>query len=98
MIRLWGYVTYYNAIYYSEVAPVKSNTCCSSGPYLRVAKHYLGWIILISRKNAYVTLAVTAVAHAIDSSMIHIQIDGAAVGYNCPQVGLIQTSLDGSNI
>ncbi len=35
MVPLRGYATYYNATCYSEVAPVKSNTCCSSDPYLR---------------------------------------------------------------
>src|SRR6266571_1466232 len=96
MVPLRGYVTYYNAIYYSEVAPVKSNICCSSGPHLRVSKHHLGRTIPIICTNAYLTPAVTAVAHAIDVVIIHIQLDGTALGYNCHQVGLIQTSVDGS--
>ena len=65
-------------------------------PHLRVAKHHLGRTIHICRKNANLTLAVAAIAHAIDFLLIHIQIDATAVGYNCHQVGLIQTSVDGT--
>src|SRR5215467_3148798 len=90
MIPLRGYATYKR-----EVAPVKSNTCCSSGPHFRVTKHHLGWTIHIIRNNANLTLAVGAVAHTSDFLMIHIQLDGTAAGDHCHQVGLIQASVDG---
>ena len=69
------------------------NEQCSECPYLRITVHDIRRITMISGEEANITLSIDTNTGVVNYVVIYIELEIAALYYDCNEVSLIETSV-----